>query len=90
MTDSSEICTLCKSMHNISHMLYNCKLARYIEDGLQYEITMKYILLYANPENDDNPDNINYCLTAISCNIYKYWTHCTNTNTEPIMKQLKS
>ena len=69
-TDSSEICTMCKSVHNISHMLYNCKLARYIWDGLHYEITIKDILLYANPENDDNPDNINYCLTAISYNIY--------------------
>ena len=46
-----------------------CKLARYLWDGLHYEITMKDILLYANPENDDNPDNINYCLTAISYNI---------------------
>ena len=89
-TDSSEICTMCKSVHNISHMLYNCKLARYIWDGLHYEITIKDILLYANPENDDNPDNINYCLTAISYNIYKYWIHCTNTKTESIKKQLKS
>ena len=32
-TDSSEICIMCKSVHNISHMLYNCKLARYIWDG---------------------------------------------------------
>ena len=49
---------MCKSVHNISHMLYNCELARYIWDGLHYEITMKDILLCANPENDDNPDNI--------------------------------
>ena len=58
--------TMCKSVHNIWHMLYNCKLARYIWDGLQYEITMKDILLYANPENDENPDNINYCTTNVN------------------------
>ena len=81
---------MCKSVHNISHMLYNCKLARYIWDGLHYEITIKDILLYANPENDDNPDYINYCLPAISYHIHKYWIHCTNTKTEPIKKQLKS
>ena len=65
-------------------MLYNCKLAKEIWDGLQHEITMKAILLYANPENDENPDYINYFLTAISYNICKYWIHCTNTKTEPI------
>ena len=85
---------MCKSVHNISHMLFSitflCKLARYIWDGLHYEITIKNVLLYANPENDDNTDNINYCLTAISYNIYKYWIHCTNKKTEPIKKQLKS
>ena len=47
---------------------------------------MKDILLYANLENNENPENINYCLTAIAYNIN--YTNVgyivTNTMTEPI------
>ena len=69
--------------------LKNNILAKYIWERLRYEITIKDILLYANLENNENPENINYCLTAIAYNTNIGYI-VTNTKTEPIKKQLKS
>ena len=86
-TNISRNCPTCQSLHDIPHMLYFCKPSenvwKNVSDIMGFKVELKHILLFYDNDNYENIKINNYCFTAISYCIYKYWLQCTEKKTVP-------
>ena len=74
-------CPTCQSLHDIPHMLYFCgpseNVWKNVCDIMGFKVELKHILLFYDNDNYENIKVCDYCFTAISYCIYKYWLQCT-------------
>ena len=70
-------------IHDIPHMLYYCKLSKsvwnQIDNILNLNLELRHILLIYEHENMEDIIAINYCISVIAYNIYKYWIKLKNS-----------
>ena len=95
-TDTSKYCRICKpvKIHDIAHMLYHCSLCKRIWQSintiLNITIELKHIILLYESENNEDMSAINYCITVISFNIYKYWVQVNNLKSNASIQALRA
>ena len=68
-------------------MIYHCTVCKRVWNKicaiLTIQITLKHILLIYDHPNYETKIFINYCITAVAYNMYKYWMEYRNENKLP-------
>ena len=86
-TNISPNCVSCQKTHDIPHMIYHCTVCKRVWDKLSailtIQITLKHILLMYDHPNYETKIFINYCITAVAYNMYKYWMEYRDENKLP-------
>ena len=82
-TNINPNCVLCHKTHDIPHMIYHCTVCKRVWDKLSAILTLKHILLMYDHLNYETKIFINYCITAVAYNMYKYWMEYRDENKIP-------
>ena len=86
-TNISPNCVSCHKTQDIPHMIYHCTVCKRVWDKigaiLTIQITLKHILLIYDHPNYETKIFINYCITAVAYNMYKYWMQYRDENKLP-------
>ena len=86
-TNISPNCVSCHKTHDIPYMIYHCTVCKRVWDKigtiLTIRITLKHILLVYDHPNYETKIFINYCITTVAYNMYKYWMEYRDENKLP-------